>query len=420
MTNNHSKASSSPVEIAEKAGWDVIVVGGGMVGATAALGLAQQQFNVLLLEQYEPDLSWSTQQPYQVRVSALTRASENILKALGAWPGIEARRCHAFTDMHVWESSSEAEVHFSAADIHQANLGHVVENSVIQAALWEQLLAHPSVTIRTGDEVVDLSLTSQGAEVFLSNGESLLTQLVVGADGAASKTRQLAGIELTTHDYHQCAVVGCVETELSHQNTCWQRYQADGPFAFLAMPDNQSSIAWYLPIEKMQWALALSDEAFAEAITEASANKLGQVIKVGERGAFPLIRRHANHYIQPHFVLIGDAAHTVHPQAGQGVNLGLLDAAALIDTLANARQQAPEKDWSRRSVLRRYERWRRGDNVIVQRSMEGFDWMFQQDQSVKNKLRSKILPLANQATPIKNWLMSQVLKGREVLPSLAQ
>lgn len=417
---NRNRSTMNVAESVNDPIWDVIIIGGGMVGATAALGLAQQDFNVLLLEQYEPDLSWSAQQPYQVRVSALTRASENILKGLGAWQGIQARRYHAFTDMHVWESASEAEVHFSAADIHQPNLGHVIENAVIQAALWEQLLTHPLVTLRVGDEVRDLSLTSEGAELMLTNGESLQTKLVVGADGAASKTRQMAGIELTTHDYHQCAVVGCVETEQSHQNTCWQRYQAEGPFAFLAMPENQSSIAWYLPVEKMEWALSLSDEAFAEAITLASDGKLGQVVKVGERGAFPLIRRHANTYMQPHLVLIGDAAHTVHPQAGQGVNLGLLDAAALIDTLVNARQQAPEKDWSRRSVLRRYERWRRGDNVIVQRSMEGFDWAFQQDQSIKNKLRAKLLPLANQATPIKNWLMSQVLKGREVLPSLAQ
>ena len=401
-------------------GWDVIIIGGGMVGATAALGLAEQNFKVLLLEQFEPDLAWSDQQPFQVRVSALTRASENILKALGVWQGIESRRCHAFTDMHVWESISDAQVHFSAADIHQPNLGHVVENAVIQAALWERLLKHPLVTLCIGEQVVDLKLTSKWAEVVLKSGGTLKSRLVVGADGAASKTRQLAGIELTSHDYQQCAVVGCVETELSHQNTCWQRYQADGPFAFLAMADNHSSIAWYLPIDKMQWALSLSDEAFAEAITEASAAKLGQVIKLGERAAFPLIRRHANTYIQPHLVLIGDAAHTVHPQAGQGVNLGLLDAAALIDTLTYARQQTPEKDWSRRSVLRRYERWRRGDNVIVQRSMEGFDWLFQQDQTVKNTLRSQILPLADQAAPIKHWLMSQVLKGRDVLPSLAQ
>ena len=404
----------------EEASWDVIIVGGGMVGATAALGLAEQNFKVLLIEQYEPNLSWSDQQPYQVRVSALTRASENILKALGVWPGIEARRCHAFTDMHVWEATSSAEVHFAAADIHQPNLGHVVENTVIQAALWEQLLGHPQVTIRIGEEVVDINLTTLWAELVLSGGERLKTRLVVGADGAASKTRQLAGITLTTHDYQQCAVVGTVETEMSHQNTCWQRYQAEGPFAFLAMPNNHSSIAWYLPIEKMQWALDLSDDDFAEAITLASGEKLGKVIKVGERGAFPLIRRHADNYIQPHLVLIGDAAHTVHPQAGQGVNLGLLDAAALIDTLVNARQKTPEKDWSRRSVLRRYERWRRGDNAIVQRSMEGFDWLFQQDQSLKNQLRSKVLPLANEAFPIKNWLMTQVLKGREALPSLAK
>ncbi|MGC9386835.1 MAG: FAD-dependent monooxygenase, partial [Hydrogenovibrio sp.] len=221
------------------------------------------------------------------------------------------------------------------------------------------------------------------------------------------------------HDYQQCAVVGCVKTELSHQDTCWQRYQSDGPFAYLAMDNNMSSIAWYLPVEQMPWALSLSDDAFSEAITEASGHKLGKVVEVGERSAFPLVRRHAEAYVKPHVALVGDAAHTVHPQAGQGVNLGLLDAASLVDVLTQAREETPD-DWERYAVLRRYERWRRGDNAIVQRSMEGFDWLFQQDGSVKNRLRQGFLSLADQAKPIKKWLIQQALNGREVLPGLAK
>jgi len=398
---------------------DVVIVGGGMVGATVALGLAQAGFDVTLLERRAPSLEWSDEAPYQTRVSALTRASENILKHLNAWAGIERRRCHAFTDMHVWESVSDAEVHFDARDVQEPNLGYVVENNVIQAALWEQIPDYPNLHLIVGQTPTDLMLENDQAWLILDNGVRLQARLVVGADGALSKMRDMAGIAVQEHDYQQCAVVGCVKTELPNQDTCWQRYQAEGPFAYLAMDDNMSSIAWYLPVEQMQWALSLSDDAFAAAIAEASGHKLGEVVEVGERSAFPLVRRHAEQYVKPHFVLVGDAAHTVHPQAGQGVNLGLLDAAALVEVLTEAKK-ANSEHWDRFAVLRRYERWRRGDNVIVQRSMEGFDWLFKQDQGLKNQFRQWVLPLADQAKPLKRWLMSQALNGREVLPALAK
>ncbi len=408
-----SKPNNAPMQT------DVVIVGGGMVGASVALGLAQAGFGVTLLERQAPSLEWSEEMPYQTRVSALTRASENVLKHLNAWEGIERRRCHAFTDMHVWESISDAEVHFDARDVQESNLGYVVENNVIQSALWEQMPSYPNLHCIVGQSIQDLKLENDQAWVELDNGDCLQARLVVGADGALSKTRDMAGIAVQAHDYQQCAVVGCVRTELSNQDTCWQRYQSDGPFAYLAMDNNMSSIAWYLPVEQMQWALSLSDDAFAEAITEASGRKLGKVVEVGERSAFPLVRRHAEAYVKPHFALVGDAAHTVHPQAGQGVNLGLLDAAALVEVLTEAKQASPDH-WDRFAVLRRYERWRRGDNFIVQRSMEGFDWLFKQDQGVKNQVRQWVLPLADQAKPLKRWLMSQALNGREVLPALAK
>ncbi len=418
------------IETLTQTHWDVIVVGGGMVGATVALGLGQQNFKVLLLENQKPSLNWGEAMPYQTRVSALTRASENILKNLGAWQGIENRRLHPFKAMHVWDDFSGAEIHFSAKEMLEPNLGYVIENQVVQESLWNEIKIQSNITSVFGLEVNDLSLEKNQATIFIATVGKINTQLVIAADGANSNMRQLAEIELITHDYQQCAIVGCVKTEKSHQDTCWQRYTHDGPFAYLAMEDNMSSIAWYLPPEKMSWALGLDDEGFAKAVTEASGEKLGEVIMVGKRAGFPLIRRHASSYVKPHFVLVGDAAHTVHPQAGQGVNLGLLDAAALIETLTDARQKAQQtsqecsrqkkpKDWARHSVLRRYERWRRGDNAIVQRSMEGFDWMFKH-QRVKTEFRKVFLPLANQLKPVKNWLMGQVLNGREALPSLAK
>ncbi|WP_373018899.1 UbiH/UbiF/VisC/COQ6 family ubiquinone biosynthesis hydroxylase [Thiomicrorhabdus sp.] len=398
--------------------WDLVVVGGGMVGAAMALGMGQQGFKVLLLERDAVDTEWDSQQPYQTRVSALTRASENILRNLGAWQGIERRRYHPFVAMHVWDEITSGEVHFSAADMGEPNLGYTVENSVVQAALWEQITDCEQVKVLLDVKLEALAFESEQACLYLEGYGKIQTQLLVGADGAQSQIRQMAHIGLDTHEYEQCAVVGCVKTELNHQDTCWQRYLKDGPFAYLAMGNNVSSIAWYLPVEKMQWALSLPDKEFAERIAEASDWKLGRVIEVAERAAFPLIRRHAQHYVKPNLALIGDAAHTIHPQAGQGVNLGLLDAAALIEVLVEARRE--NKALGQFSVLRRYERWRRGDNAIVQRSMEGFDWLFRQDASLKGVFRQGILPLANQLTPVKNWLMGQALNGREALPKLAK
>ena len=402
--------------------WDAVVVGGGMVGATVALGLGQQGMKVLLLERQAADTSWDAKRPYQVRVSALTRASENVLRNLGAWQGIEARRCHPFTAMHVWDDPSSGEIHFSAQEMGEDNLGYTVENNVIQAALWEQVQACDSIQLLLNKTIKNLRLDNGKAWLEIDGVGEVQTELLVGADGAHSQIRQLAYIGLDTHDYEQCAVVGCVKTELPTQDTCWQRYTQDGPFAYLSMGEQVSSIAWYLPTEKMQWALNLSDSEFAEAVSKASDYRLGSVIEVGERAAFPLTRRHVEHYVKENLALVGDAAHTIHPQAGQGVNLGLLDAAALIETVLNAKQAG--KAWGRRSVLRKYERWRRGDNAIVQRSMETFDWLFKQDNSfkstVKTTFRKGFLPVANRLTPLKNWLMGQALNGREALPKLAK
>lgn len=398
--------------------WDVIVVGGGMVGAATALGLGQQGMQVLLLEKSAPNLVWQDDSAYQIRVSALTRASEKILKNLKAWSGIEKRRFHAFSAMHVWDQASPGELHFSAQEMGEPNLGYTVENSIIQAALWEQLEACDTIQIMLDKPIEKLEFKDNQAWLSLNDEQVMKTPLIVGADGAFSKVRELAGISVTSHDYQQCAVVGCVKTEKSHQDTCWQRYTEDGPFAFLAMANEVSSIAWYLPTEKMQWALDLPDEAFAKQISEASDYRLGQVIEVSERGAFPLVRRHADNYVKANLALVGDAAHTINPQAGQGVNLGLLDAAALVDVVLEAK--AKGKSWGRFSVLRKYERWRRGDNAIVQRSMEGFDWLFKQDSDLKQQIRKPLLPLADRLSWVKNWLMGQALNGREALPSLAE
>lgn len=395
---------------------DVLVIGGGMVGAVTALGCAQLGLSVALLEREAPDLTDSPHQPYQARVSALTRASENILRHLGAWSAIEQGRAHPFSAMRIWDAHSDAELVLEAQAIKEENLGHVVENQRIQAALWKQL-PEVGVAVYVQQQLQDLSFQDDYAELVTDQGR-FQAQLVVGADGAFSQARSLAGIGLDQHDYSQCAVVGCVRTQAPHQDACWQRYTAQGPFAFLAMEQNVSSIAWYLPVEKMDWALSLPEDEYRQALYQASDGRLGEIVETWSRGAFPLTRRHAQHYVKSRFALVGDAAHTVHPQAGQGVNLGLLDAAALVDVLGQACRAG--EDFAQFAVLRRYERWRKGDNVIVQRAMEGFDWLFDADHGLKDALRARVLSLANLARPVKNQLIKQALYGREPLPALAR
>ena len=412
--------------LAEK-NWDLIVVGGGMVGAATALGMANLGLDVLLLERHKPDLEWQSTQPFSMRVSALTRSSENILRNLNAWQGIEQRRAQAFTSMQVWEESRQQKFAFLAEEIFEDNLGYTVENSIVQAAIWEQIEQNERVTTLFGLAIESIELPdeaeqfTQAATVRVADVGELQAQLVVAADGANSKSRQLVSIGLEQKDYEQCAVVGCVRTEKSHQNACWQRYTADGPFAFLAMAEGYSSIAWYLPLERMSWAMSLDNQQFAAEIEKASGGELGAILEVAERGAFPLVRRHANHYVKPRFALVGDAAHTINPQAGQGVNIGLLDAAALIDVTATAIQK--QQKIGLLPQLRHYERWRRGDNAMVQRSMEFFDWFYEQGAPIKANLRHNLLPGFEKIglmKPFKHWLMNQVLHGRDSLPGLAK
>ncbi|MBN2646910.1 MAG: UbiH/UbiF/VisC/COQ6 family ubiquinone biosynthesis hydroxylase [Thiotrichales bacterium] len=400
-----------------KTAYDVVVVGGGMVGAATAIGLAQAGFSVCVLE--PNPVEWSAQQPIGLRVSALTRASENILRHLGVWSQILSARAHPFVGMKVWDAFSRAEIDFHAKQLAEPNLGHLVENDLVQSALWQAFSQTPNLTVNV-KQITQLQLPKQTDEwacVTLDDQTELRTRLVIGADGARSKVRTLAQIGLQTKEYDQCAVVGIVRTEKSHQDYCWQRYTADGPFAFLALAQNYSSIAWYLPIDKQAWALSLDDQSFALALEQASGARLGAIVEVGERGAFPLIRQHANHYVKQGLALVGDAAHTIHPQAGQGVNLGLMDAAALVETLVQAQKRG--RDISSLSVLRPYERWRRGDNALVQNGMDALSWLYQ-DLPLQNAVRQQCLPLANFLTPVKSWLGSQALYGRGELPKMAR
>jgi ubiquinone biosynthesis UbiH/UbiF/VisC/COQ6 family hydroxylase len=296
----------------------------------------------------------------------------------------------------------------SAHDLHEPNLGHIIENDVIAAAIWDSLVKQPNCTIYM-NQTKEAAQDGQGNwRLNLDNGTELHSALLIGADGAHSQVRQWMGIEQDINDYQQQCIVGNVRTEKPHQQTCWQHYSEEGIFALLPLSPRTCSIAWYVTPEEAPLHCASNANEQAEAITHASAGLLGRLTPISAFVSFPLIRRQSQRYAQANALLIGDAAHTVHPQAGQGVNLGLLDIIALRETFSYALAHGqPIHDLR---VLSRIERARKHDATLVQRGMEGLNWLFS-NQPINNRLRTISKPFAQ--NPLASSLLANVaLHGR--------
>lgn len=396
---------------------DVAVVGGGMVGAALVCGLARQGFQVALVELREPTEDWP-EGSHDLRVSAITRASRNIFEQLGAWEGMQARRVTAYTDMEVWDSGKFGHIHFQAAEIGEAELGHIIENRVIQRSLWDQLERLDGVQLRCPASVTAASLGEERPVLHLDDGSSIESSLIVAADGAGSHLRGLAGIAVKGWLYDQTAVVATVRAELGNKGTAWQRFMPTGPLALLPTEKDLFSIVWSTSPGQADELLELKPGEFAGEVAAASEYKLGSMSLVGERGAFPLRLQHAETYIKPGFALVGDAAHVIHPLAGQGVNLGLLDAAVLVDVLLEARTRG--HGLGDRSVLRRYERTRKGDNLAMQAAMDGFKRLFSNDVAPLRLLRNLGLGLVDNMGPAKRIMVRNAMGMTGDLPSLAR
>ncbi|RTZ76407.1 MAG: 2-octaprenyl-3-methyl-6-methoxy-1,4-benzoquinol hydroxylase [Gammaproteobacteria bacterium] len=395
---------------------DIIGGGGGMGGAAAACALGQQGFRVLLLEQKEPDCSWP-REGYDIRVSAISRASRNIFLHLRAWEAMQARRVTPYERMVVWESGG-AEIRFDAAELGEPELGHIIENSVIQCALWERMAQESRVKVRTGVTIISLHLDEENPGLTLEGGETLEAELIVAADGARSTLRELAGIPVSGWGYDQSALVCTVKAEKGNQATAWQRFMPDGPLALLPLKTERFSIVWSTSPQEASHLVGLPEEAFDEAITRASEARLGQLTLEGERGIYPLRLQHANRYIKPGLALIGDAAHVIHPLAGQGVNLGLLDMAELVDVLVQARNR--QRPLGMELTLRKYERARKGENLAMQGAMDLIKRLFSNDIPPVKLARNLGLELADRITPVKNLLVRNAMGTQGTLPSLAQ
>ncbi|KZC20126.1 MULTISPECIES: UbiH/UbiF/VisC/COQ6 family ubiquinone biosynthesis hydroxylase [Rhodanobacter] len=339
---------------------DVAVVGGGMVGAAAALALARAGFSTALLEARAP-AAWDARAEVDLRVVGLAPSSIALLDELGVWTSIRDARVGPYTHMHVWDAESGAAIDFDAASEGRDRLGCIVENSLVQWTLWQALEA-AGVRCLCPAEVQGFEALEDRIQLELAGGETLSAGLLVAADGAGSPLRALAGIGTRGRDYAQRAVVAHVATERPHQDTAWQRFLPGGPLALLPLADGRSSIVWSLPEAEAQRVLALDEQAFLDELGVASDFRLGRIFATTPRAAFPLKLQLAERYQAERFVLLGDAAHAVHPLAGQGVNLGLRDVVELRDTLLDAR--AAGRDIGAAHVLRRYARRRRSADTL--------------------------------------------------------
>ena len=352
---------------------DVIVVGGGMVGAMTALAFARYDLHVTLVERTLPTPFDAGK--HDIRVSAISHATLQMFKSLGAWDEIQGTRVCAYKRMLVWDDSSSAQTRFDSADVGHQQLGYIVENSLIQHALWQQLRSLDNVRIRCPASVAALEFNDGNVKVALENGELLHTQLVVAADGARSSVRTLAGIKVDGESYQQHALVATVNTELPQQDITWQRFTDTGPQAFLPLAGSRASIVWYHTQSRVEALQALPESDFITALEKEFPHQLGRLSAVQQIGSFPLSWSHAKQYVKPRFALVGDAAHSVHPLAGQGVNLGMLDAAVLVQCVTDRLSQTG--DTGNLRALRRYERWRKPSNELMIRMLDGIQQVFQ-------------------------------------------
>ena len=387
--------------------FDIVVLGAGMVGSLFALLLlrdpAARGLRVAVIDAERSTLP-AADAPFDLRVSTLTRASETLIAAAGCSEALLAQRHCRFTDMQVWDADGTGHVHFRAGEVGESHLGTLVENRILQTVLCDRLFAEAVVTAFCPQRVQDLQRLRQGWRLTLNDGTCLRTPLLIGADGANSRAREAAGLTTSTRDYAQRGLVCTVTTTEPHQHTAWQRFLASGPLAFLPLADpRQCSIVWTLPSAEAERLQALPPDEFAIALGNAFEHRLGAITAVGPRASFPLIARHAEHYTQDGLALIGDAAHSIHPLAGQGVNLGLLDAGVLANEMLAALRAGLPAHHAR--VLSRYSRQRRGHNALLMHSMTGFERLFAARSSGLRILRNQGMRLFDRSGLLKQWVM---------------
>ncbi|SEL23816.1 UbiH/UbiF/VisC/COQ6 family ubiquinone biosynthesis hydroxylase [Halomonas daqiaonensis] len=400
--------------------FEVIIVGGGMVGTALACLLGRAGLAVAVLDAREAPLDRGAvgKGPPSMRVSALTPVSQQLLEGVGAWAWMASRRVSPYRFMQVWDGEGSGEVNFSAEQAGVPVLGHIVENDVTLAALEACLTKLPSVQVRYGARVAGLETGNTGRTVLLEDGSRLTAPLVVAADGARSPLRTMAGIDVNSRDTGQVAVVTTVRTPRPHGGVARQVFLPTGPLAFLPLriedDDHHCSIVWSTTPAEAERLMDLPRQAMGVELASAIDHRLGEVTVTDRALAVPLTQRHAERYVQPGFALVGDAAHSIHPLAGQGVNLGLMDAAVLAEELVTARRRglSPGEE----HILGRYARRRRGDNAAMLALMDGFRLLFGARHPALTLARNLGLSGVDRLGPLKRLLMQQATGHRGRLP----
>ena len=395
--------------------FDVVVVGGGMVGATLGCALGDSGLKVAVLEDSPPP-PFDPAQPHDLRVSAVSVASASILKTVGAWHGIASRRLCPYRRMRVWETGEGVE--FRSEDINEPVLGHIVENRVIQLAALERLEDFANVALLCPVKTRRIDYGAGGSTVELEDGRVLKSRLLVAADGGYSRVRQIAGMGVAGWDYRHQAMVLTVDTAYGQEDITWQRFTPAGPQAFLPLDGPHASLVWYNSPEEVKRLKALPEDALLRELAETFPSCLGEIKTITARGSFPLKRQHAQGYAKEGIALIGDAAHMIHPLAGQGVNIGLLDAAALAETLIEAKRAG--RDLGSLKVLNGYERMRRNNNLVMMTTMDLFYRVFGNAVPPLKLARNLGLGLAERLKPAKNLVMRYAMGVTGSLPKLAR
>jgi len=397
--------------------FDIVIIGGGMVGAAMAGACRGKGWRIAVIDGQPPQREWPAGE-VDLRVSALSRASQRILERLDAWPRIAELGASVYREMEVWDAVGGASIHFDSADIGEPDLGHIVENRVTRLALWELLEQAPDVTLLCPASIDALDIAETGARLGLADGRQLRARLIIGADGRDSYLRTALDIASGGWAYDQRAIVAHVETSHWHRETAWQRFLPTGPLAFLPLADGRCSIVWSAEEGHADELLAMDDARFIAELDDAFQQRLGPVRAVGPRAAFPLRMQYALSYVRSRAALIGDAAHAVHPLAGQGVNLGFLDCAAMLEALEYARTKG--RDIGGLATLRRYERARRGENLIMLGAMDLFKRLFSNRIPPLVASRNLGLVAADHLPPLKRVFMRQALGLSDDLPALAR
>lgn len=391
-----------------KPDYDLIIVGGGMVGLALASRLAQTQLKIAVIDPKPVDMNWDRTK-YDLRVSAITRASQQLLDEIGAWSFIEQEEKTAYRRMYVWDGeASRGKIEFDAKLLAEPNLGHIIENRVLRRSLFQAIKPYRNIHFLSPQKCAQVSYQSEQAIIELADGKSISAKLLVAADGAMSWLRKNSFINMKQNPYGHKAIVATIKTEKPHQDTAWQRFDHNGPLAFLPLTDeHHCSIVWSVKSDYADQLMALKDKEFLQRLEQTFECALGQCQETSQRVAFPLIERTAECLVKDRIALMGDAAHTIHPLAGQGVNLGFSDVEELAQLIekSNGKQQ----DIGLKRNLRPYERARKGEIFMMQKAMQGFKLLFEQHMPLIQMTRSYGLALTNQHPLLKQQLIKQAM-----------